>query len=216
MVKLKRAIVTQCASIVVIVVSLIFSANALANDLEAVQVYSQDELIKLINENKHLQRVKDDRCQIIEDIEARAEVMRIPSFQFLWGDMQAWGVCVSKDTSSGIHYMRQAANQGLPAALEQLGRYHKEGKFVRQSHDKAIVYLREASSLGNLKAQLQLAELFIAGYGSPYDYEDIYRWLYSGVSQSNAQYRQIGNYLTELERLMSPQAVKNAQNTGVN
>ena len=192
------------------------SSSIQASELEAVQVYSQDELIELINNNQHLKRVQDDRCQIVEDIEARAEVMRVPAFQFLWGDMLAWGVCVDKNAANGVYYMRQAANQGLPAALEQLGRYHKQGKFVRKDFDQAIVFLREASSLGNLDAQMQLAELFIEGYGSPYDYEDAYRWLHNVVADSDRTYNQISVYLSELEKLMSPQAIKNAKQTFLN
>lgn len=191
----------------------IFGAVKCANaeELEAIQVYSQDELIELINQNKHLERVKQDRCQIIEDIEARAEVMRIPSFQFLWGDMLAWGVCVDKSAASGVHYMKQAALQGLPAALEQLGRYHRAGKFVRKDLDRAIVYFREASSMGNKRAQLQLADMFIEGHGSPYDYADSYTWLYNFVAENDEQNSQIQRYLFELERRMSPLAVRSAR-----
>ncbi len=189
---------------------------SVAEELEAIQVYSQDELIELINQNKHLDRVKQDRCQIVEDIEARAEVMRLPSFQFLWGDMLAWGVCVEKSAATGVHYMKQAALQGLPAALEQLGRYHRAGKFVRKDLDKAIVYLREASSLGNKRAQLQLADMFIEGHGSPYDYADSYIWLYNYVAESDEQNSKIEAYLAELERRMSPMDIRELRRNLIN
>lgn len=182
-----------------------------AQTIKAVQIYSQDELIKLINKNEHLDRVVLDRCQLVQDIEAHAEVLLEPAYQFLWGDMLAWGVCVDAQPERGVALMRDAAQQGLPAALEQLGRYYAKGTLVQEDKQRAVVYLREASALGNLKAQMQLANLFIDGYGSPYDYEDAYRWLYNAVTDDKKQHAIIANYLSELEKLMHPKAVRNAR-----
>ncbi|WP_414830988.1 tetratricopeptide repeat protein [Alteromonas sp. H39] len=179
--------------------------------MKAVQLYSQDELINMINENSHLNRVVEDRCQLVQDIEARAEVLRVPAYQFLWGDMLAWGVCVDKAPERGVNLMRDAADQGFPAALEQLGRYYANGTLVQQDRKRAVLYLREAAALNNLKAQLQLAELFLDGYGSPYDYEDAYRWLYNAVTADKQQHAKIAGYLDGLEQLMHPKAVRNAR-----
>ncbi|WP_088332749.1 tetratricopeptide repeat protein [Lacimicrobium sp. SS2-24] len=180
-------------------------------DLKAVQIYSQDELIAMINENTHLDRVVMDDCQLVQDIEARAATLKLPAYQFLWGDMLAWGVCLKADPERGIHYMHEAAEQGLPAAMEQLGRYYAVGRLVQKDIDRAIVFLREAGSLGNLKAQLRLAELFIEGHGSPYDYEDAYHWLYNAITADKGQHEQIARCLQELEKLMHPKAVRKAR-----
>nr|WP_136252747.1 tetratricopeptide repeat protein [Ningiella ruwaisensis] len=191
--------------------SLILLSPAYSKQLEAVQLYSQDELIKMINQNSHLNRVVEDRCQLVQDIEARADIMRVPAYQFLWGDMLAWGVCVDEDPVQGIFYMREAANQGLAAALEQLGRYHAKGILVQEDKKRAVLYLREASALGNLNAQIQLAELFIDGYGSPYDFEDLYHWLYNAVTSDDSMHQKIAVYMRELEYLMHPRAVRSAR-----
>lgn len=192
-----------------------FSAHALegetVEELRAVQLYSQDALIDMINANTHLDKVVADRCQLVQDIEARADVLKIPAYQFLWGDMLAWGVCVDAAPSLGIGYMEDAANQGLPAALEQLGRYYAKGTLVQQDKSRAVVYLREAAALKNLKAQIRLVELFLEGYGSPYDYEDAYRWLYNSVTNDKKQHQQISSYLARLEKLMHPKAVRQAK-----
>lgn len=74
--------------------------HAQSSQLKAVELYTQDELIGLINSNTHLTRVVTDRCQLVQDIEAHAEVLNEPAFQFLWGDMLAWGVCVDKAPSA--------------------------------------------------------------------------------------------------------------------
>ncbi|OFI33685.1 flagellar protein MotX [Alteromonas lipolytica] len=190
---------------------LTITSPAMAQEIKAVQLYSQDELINLINRNEHLDRVVMDRCQLNQDIEARAEVLKVPAYQFLWGDMLAWGVCIEADPERGIDFMRQAADQGLPAALEQLGRYYSKGTLVQQDRKRAVIFLREASALGNLKAQMQLAELFIDGYGSPYDYQDAYHWLYNAVTADKQTHQTIANYLKALEKLMHPKAVRAAR-----
>lgn len=181
------------------------------DEIRAVQLYSQDALIKMINENTHLDQVVVDRCQLVQDIEARADVLKVPAYQFLWGDMLAWGVCIDAEPSRGIGYMEDAASQGLPAALEQLGRYYASGTLVQQDKARAVVYLREASALQSLKAQIQLVELFLEGHGSPYDYEDAYHWLYNAITNDKAQHKKIASQLVELEKLMHPRAVREAK-----
>ncbi len=203
---LKRA-----ALLLVTVLSSLSAASLQAQELKAVQLYTQDELISMINQNAHLDRVVTDRCQLNQDIEAHAEVLKEPAYQFLWGDMLAWGVCVEADPVRGIGFMREASEQGLPAALEQLGRYYAKGTLVQEDKPRAVMYLREASALGNLKAQLQLAQLFVDGYGSPYDYEDTYHWLYNAITDDKKVHQQIAGYLAKLEKLMHPKAVRAAR-----
>ena len=181
------------------------------DEIVAVQIYSQDELIELINQNQHLSRVVADKCQLVQDIEARAETLKVPAYQFLWGDMLAWGVCVERDPERGVGFMKLAAEQGLPAGLEQLGRYYAQGKLVQQDKERAVVFLREAAAQGYLKAQIQLAELFVEGFGSPYDYEEAYHWLYNAVTADQATHKKISDCLSELEKLMHPKAVRKAK-----
>jgi hypothetical protein len=182
-----------------------------ADEIKAVQLYSQDELLSLINRNEHLSRVVLDDCQLVQDIQARAETLKIPSYQFLWGDMLAWGVCVDADPERGINFIHQAAEQGLSDGLEQLGRYYFQGTLVQQDKERAVVFLREASVLGHLKAQIQLAELFIEGYGSPYDYEDAYHWLYNAITADKTTHSKIASCMQGLEKLMHPKAVRKAK-----
>ena len=203
--------IKRASTLLVIVFSSLVSVSLQAQELKAVQLYSQDELITMINQNTHLERIVADRCQLNQDIEAHAEVLKEPAYQFLWGDMLAWGVCVDADPVRGIGFMRDASEQGLPAALEQLGRYYSKGALVQEDKPRAVMYLREASALGNLKAQLQLAQLFVDGYGSPYDYEDTYHWLYNAITDDKKVHQQIAGYLAALEKLMHPKAVRAAR-----
>jgi TPR repeat protein len=182
-----------------------------AEDIQAVQLYTQDELLSLISKNEHLNQVVLDDCQLVQDIQASADVLKIPSYQFLWGDMLAWGICVDKDPMRGIYFMHQAAEQGLSAGLEQLGRYYSQGKLVQQDRERGVIFLREASALGHLAAQIQLAELFLEGYGSPYDYEDVYNRLYNSVTAEQSTHQRIKNCMQGLGKLMGPIAIRKAK-----
>ncbi|RUO62939.1 Sel1 repeat-containing protein [Pseudidiomarina planktonica] len=183
-----------------------------AQDLEAVQLYTDADLIAMFRENTHLNRVSAvDRCQLVQDIKAQAEIEKRPTYQFLYGDMLAWNVCYERNEELGVRYMEIAAEQGLPEALEQLGRYYHEGVLVQKDVERAILYLREASSLGNLPAQLRLADILIAGEGSPYDLEKAYQWLYQAVTADSANYQAIRTRLSAMAELMPARVVERAR-----
>ncbi|CAK4026485.1 sodium-type polar flagellar protein MotX [Vibrio crassostreae] len=159
--------------------------------------------------------MKADKCQLVEDIVARATRISLPSYEFLYGDMLAWGVCVPQDVELGLYYMENAAHQGLPAALEQLGRYYSRGTLVQQDKERAIPYLREAASMGNLSASIHLAELLLRDYGSPLDYEDAYRWLYNSVTADQRQHRRITVLRSGLEQRMPDNIIARAKRRDV-
>lgn len=179
---------------------------------EAVQLYTDDELVRLIRQNTHLQRVRDiDNCQLYQDIKAQAEVERRPAYQFLYGDMLAYAVCYDRNVELGVAYMQEAAGQGLPEALEQLGRYYHVGKLVQADMHRAILYLREAASLGNLPAQKRFAGILLAGHGSALDMEAAYHYLHNAVTGSEQEHRQIQRILLGLEEKLPPRIVERAR-----
>jgi len=200
----------SCFSLVVLSMLPVSYAEA-DEPLTAVPLYTETELLALINKNAHLARVKADDCQLVQDIEARANKMALPSYQFLYGDMLAYAVCVDRNVELGVYYMRQAANQGLAAALEQLGRYYDIGRLVQKDKAMAITYLREASAQGNLKAQLRLVKLFNDGFGSPRDYEDAYRWLFHAMVADKATHKKIERALSQLAQKMPDSVVERAR-----
>ncbi|MDP5293055.1 flagellar protein MotX [Oceanimonas sp. CHS3-5] len=177
--------------------------------LKAVPLYEENELIGLINQNRHLQRVRDrDDCQLVQDIEARAEVLRMPSYQFLWGDMLAWGVCVPAEPRRGLQMLWAAARQGLPAALEQLGRYYYDGTLVQQNRERAEPLMQEAASLGLEKAQFTWAAWLLDGAGSPLDYPQAYLWLKQIVTDDQARYQEAQRLSQGLAARMPEHKVK--------
>lgn len=187
--------------------------STLAAELTAVQIYSDNVLLDLIKENKHLSQVVIDDCQLVQDIEARAVKSKMPSYQFLWGDMLAYGVCVKKNVPLGLHYMQASADQGLSEALEQMGRYYHVGKFVQIDINQAIIFLKEAAALNNLKAQLRLADIYLAGKGSPLDFPQLYVQLHQSVTDDKKVHKNIATQLASLAEKM-PERVVNAAKKG--
>ncbi len=193
---------------------LLASANffsVTAAELTAVQIYSDNVLLDLIKENKHLSQVVIDDCQLVQDIEARAVKSQMPSYQFLWGDMLAYGVCVKKDVPLGLHFMQASADQGLSEALEQMGRYYHIGKFVQVDVRQAITFLKESAALKNLKAQLRLADIYLAGEGSPLDFPQLYVQLHQSVTDDKKLHRNIATNLSKLAEKMPERVVHAAQ-----
>ncbi|MDX2320282.1 MAG: sel1 repeat family protein [Moritella sp.] len=178
----------------------------------AVELYSDDELNQLIGANTHLKRVRADECQLVADIKVRAELVKLPTYQFLWGDMLAWGVCVDKNAELGVYFMRAAARQGQPRALEQLGRYYVQGQFVQQDIERALPLFEQSAKLGFLPAKIQWAELLVRGYGSPYDYQTAYSYLYNTVTADAKMHEKLARLLAQLEHRMPERVIIAAKN----
>lgn len=185
--------------------------SLVTGELQAVPLYRQDELLNWIEQGRHLARVKQDRCQLTQDIEARASVMKIPAYQFLWGDMLAWGVCIKPDAQIGVQYMWEAANQGLAPALEQLGRYYWKGILVQKDLVRAETLMREAASLGFQRAQIEWVEMLLQGMGSPLDYEEAYHWLHGAVIGDKATHQKAASLLSRLGNRMPANAIARAK-----
>jgi len=199
-------------TLTIIILSLTtLSSMVVAEEDGVIQLYSQRELLGLIADNEHLQRVKKDQCQLVEDIKARAEIVKLPSYQFLYGDMLAYGVCVKRDEQYGIYMMEQSAHQGLVEAIEQLGRYYHTGKFFQKDLKRALRYLTEAASLGNVNAQLRLVDILAQEQGSPVDYESAYHWLHNSIIADGKKRQQATNLLAKLATVMPPSVVERAK-----
>ena len=194
-----------------LIFSLLSSTITIAEDYPVIQVYTQDELNSLIKKNQHLQRVKADDCQLVQDIEAHALKIQEPSYVFLWGDMLAWGVCVERNAELGMYYIHEAAKQGLSAAIEQLGRYYNNGTLVIKDKEKATKYFREAALQGNLPAKISYIKLLDQGYGSPLDYEDAYRALNSSIIVNPKTKKEAERLLAKLATKMPGYAITNAR-----
>jgi len=192
-------------------VFIFFMPPVYSQNLTAVQIYTDDQLLNLIKENKHLSQVVLDECQLVQDIEARALKSKMPSYQFLWGDMLAYGVCVKKDIELGLHYMRLAADQGLVEGLEQLGRYYHVGKFMQVDIEQSVIFLKAAASMNNLAAQMRLATIYQQGYGSPLDYPELYSQLHHAITDDKAIHKKINKLKNQLASKMPAHIIAKAK-----
>lgn len=182
-------------------------------DLPVIEIYTQEELITLINEDKHLHRIADiDECQLVKDIELHARAVMVPAFQYLWGDMLLTGTCTRKNVELGIEYLEKAAQQGLPAALEHLARYYARGRYVQRDSQQAAILMHEAAGQGYLKAQLGWVDMLNSGLGSPLDYEEAYSWLHHSVIADEKQHKRATSLLARLSRKMPQHIVERAKN----
>ncbi|MCL1126231.1 sel1 repeat family protein [Shewanella surugensis] len=177
----------------------------------AVEIYSQERLLYLIRHQQYLQQVKRDNCQLVQDIEARANVLKQPLYQFLWGEMLNYGQCVKRDPKRGIALLRSAANQGCSEAMMKMAEYYQMGQFVIQDKSRAVNYLLPAAASGDLSARLSLVRLLSEGVGSPVDYELAFHWLYNAVFNDEAEKKQALQLLKLLEKRMPPSVVARAK-----
>ncbi|MGL4754735.1 MAG: tetratricopeptide repeat protein [Aeromonadaceae bacterium] len=186
-------------------------ASAGAAKIATLQLYSQDELLGWIAKHQHLKRVLADECQLVPDIEARAKVMMLPSYQYLWADMLLTGTCVDKDATTGVDYMWSAAQHGLPAALLRLAQYYEKGRYVQQDKRQAVVLMHEAAALGYLEARMEWVAMLDRGLGSPLDYEEAYSWLHHSVISDDQQHARATRLLRQLAARMPANVVARAK-----
>ncbi len=180
-------------------------------ETQAVDLYTQDQLLDMIRSEQYLARVKQDDCQLVQDIEARAVIVKHPLYQFLWGEMLNHGTCVKANVTKGINLLRDAAEQGSPEAMAKLAEYYQDGKFVIQNRDRAVSYLLPAAASGSLAARMRLVRLLGQGYGSPRDYEMAYNWLYNSVFPDEATKKKALSLLQGLAAKMPASAVARAE-----
>ncbi|MBT1443887.1 sel1 repeat family protein [Shewanella sp. JM162201] len=179
---------------------------------EAVDVYTQEQLLELIRSQKHLEQVKKvDDCQLVQDIEARAEVLKQPLYQYLWGEMFIHGTCVKQDAPRGLALLKASAGQGSTEAMLQIARYYEQGKYVLKNKHRSVQYLYPAAANGDQQARMMLVRLYNEGFGSPRDYEMAYHWLYNEVFNDQKTKDQAWGLLKKLESKMPASAVARAR-----
>ncbi len=185
--------------------------NLAMAELTSVDIYSDEQLLKLIRNDVYLKQVKLDDCQLVQDIEARAEILKQPMYQFLWGEMLNYGVCVDKHASRGMKLLQTAAEQGSAEAMLKLAEYYYHGQMVVKDRNRAVQYVMPAAANGDVPARLMLVRLYGEGYGSPVDYQLGYHWLYNSVFNDAASQKKATSLLQMLAAKMPASIVERAQ-----
>lgn len=180
--------------------------------VKAIDVYSESLLLHYIRRNLHLWLIKRDDCQIVDDIIANSQVLRLPTFQYLYGEMLIHGVCVRKNVPYGMDVLRNSVRQGLPEAMYKLATYYRDSEYLIENPDKSVRLLLVAASTGHMLSRLLLVELLLDGYGSARDHEKAYNWLYHARFNQAAQRRQAQTLLAALANILPPSVVYKIQN----
>ncbi|WP_440998148.1 SPOR domain-containing protein [Arhodomonas sp. SL1] len=80
------------------------------------------------------------------------------------------------DTGKAVEWYRQAADQDVPAAMNNLGLLVARGAGVDQDPREAVKLWREAAELGHGPAAYNLAASYRAGYGIRTNMREALRW----------------------------------------
>ncbi len=148
-------------------------------DNSIITTYTREIMHDLIENNRHLIVVKDiDKCQFTPDIENRARLLGISSFEFAWGDMLITGTCVRKDEALGLEYFQRAVEHGYAPAFMKIASFYEQGYLLEKDDEKALLYMRTAAAMGSRQARLAFADMMVRGFATEASYETAYRWLY--------------------------------------
>lgn len=160
---------------------LIFCSVVTHAEMLAIDIYDEAQLDSFIEQNNHLQQITDDDCQLVQDIEARAERLRQPLYQFLWGEMLLYGVCVKADPGRGITQLKDSAKQGNSHAMLVLAKLYLSSSFVVANPNLAYRYIYTAAEIGNQAARLELVRQQLKYSHHASDYQLAYHWLYNEI-----------------------------------
>lgn len=181
-------------------------------DEPVIEVYSQEELLGLIAENKHLHRIADiDECQLVKDIQARAKAVKLPAYEYAWGEMLITGTCTKKNIALGFEYLSQAVEQGMPQAMTKVAQFYAKGLYVQKDPEYAAVLTHSAAALGDVNAQISWVEMLVKGEGSPVDYEEAYSWLHHAVIPDEKSFNHAKKLLAQLSDRMPENIVRRAK-----
>ena len=123
------------------------------------------------------------------------------------------GLCYSKgegverDSTEAVKWYRKAAEQGLAIAQSNLALGYCNGRGVEKDYAEAVKWLRKAAEQGNDIAQCNLGVCYREGLGVEKDYSEAYAW-FNLASKTD---KDAANHRYELEKMMSPQQVGDAQ-----
>jgi TPR repeat protein len=87
------------------------------------------------------------------------------------------------DYTEAVKWYRQAAEQGVAVAQNNLGVMYQRSYGVQQDYAEAVKWYRQAAEQGYAMAQSNLAFMYANGYGVDKDLTEAYKWmLLAGVN----------------------------------
>jgi TPR repeat protein len=75
-----------------------------------------------------------------------------------------------------VQIVREAAEEGDPAAQNKLGVFYEIGASIEQSDAEAVKWFRKAADQGHGEAMFNLGEMYEAGRGVPQNIDEATAW----------------------------------------
>ena len=105
----------------------------------------------------------------------------IPEFQLKAANYYYDGVMTDKNKERYFELVQNAANQGDPQGLYELGEAYFWGKGVKYNDSKAFEYAKKAADLGNGDAMARVGYIYYEGVGIPKNYEEAAKWFQKAI-----------------------------------
>ncbi len=106
--------------------------------------------------------------------------------QFNLGALYEAGYLGEPDYERAVAWYRQAADRGLPAAMQRLGELYAKGLGVEPDPDKAYDLYQKAADKGYAPAQFSLAVAYETGLGVLVDNDQASLWYHRAANQDLA------------------------------
>ncbi len=90
-----------------------------------------------------------------------------------------------KEYAKAVNYLIEAANQGDPRAINNLGLYYKNGKGVARDYNKAVQLFTEAAGQGSSSAKSNLGLCYLDGVGVGKDYSKAVQLFKEAIAQGD-------------------------------
>ena len=122
--------------------------------------------------------------------------------------MYANGDGVPEDDAKAVEWFSRAAEQGDPAAQNNLGRMYADGEGVPEDDPKAVEWYSKAAEQGNATAQYSLASMYANGHGVPENDVQAFVWFDRAARQGHEKSGQARDLVRER---MTPEQLAEAR-----
>ena len=122
--------------------------------------------------------------------------------------MYNFGMGVREDDAEAVRWYRQAAEQGLASAQNNLGAMYAFGAGVLEDDVEAVRWYRLAAEQGHAEASFKLGLMWGLGEGVPVDYVRAYAWLNVASARGAPKAAGLMNYFA---KRMTREAIMEAQ-----
>jgi hypothetical protein len=99
--------------------------------------------------------------------------------------MYLQGTGGDKDMTAAADWARRAADQGFPAAQNQLGAMYLNGQGVPQDYNQAVFWFRSAATLGDANGAHDLGFVYFSGQGVARNVAEAVKWFEEGGARGH-------------------------------